>query len=102
MANSIYPLLNPSTFRNKKIGQNGNIGLNILEAHQNWIKLIRPDRSTPSCMGEESEEVLASIITEEEDQRGEQQQQTYNSVIEKFGKLLRVRKNVIFEKVRFN
>ena len=53
-------------------------------------------------MGEESEEVLASIITEEEDQRGEQQQQTYNSVIEKFGKLLRVRKNVIFEKVRFN
>ena len=38
------------------------------------------------CMGEESEEVLTSRIAEE-DQEGEQQQQeTYDSVIEKFEK----------------
>ena len=53
-------------------------------------------------MGEESEEVLASVIAEEEDQGVEQQQQTYDSVIEKFEKFFRVRKNVIFERARFN
>ena len=55
------------------------------------------------CMGEEIEEVLASLIAEEEDQEKEhQQQQTCDLVIEKFKKFLSVRKNLIFKRARLN
>ena len=55
------------------------------------------------CMGDELEEVLASLIAEEEDQEGEQrQQQTYDSVMEKFKKFFSVQKNLLFKRARFN
>ena len=70
---TVYLLLNPLTFRNQKIGQNGNVSLNSLEAHQklDQANQTRQINTILYCMGEESEEVLASVNAEEEDQGGE-------------------------------
>ena len=53
-------------------------------------------------MGEESEDVLASVIAEEEDHGVKQQQQTYNSVTEKFETFFCLRRNVFFKRAQFN
>jgi pyruvate-formate lyase len=48
-------------------------------------------------MGEESEEVLASVT-----EGSTEEQLSYDEVMQKFEEFFRVRKNVIFERIRFN
>ena len=48
------------------------------------------------CLGEESEDVLSSTNASEEDRK------KYETVMEKFDSFFKVRKNVIFERARFN
>ena len=55
------------------------------------------------CLGEEADEVLASIHSAEvNDQGGEAQEETYQQVMDKFEMFFSVRKNIIFERARFN
>ncbi len=51
-------------------------------------------------MGEESEEVLASVTTDATEDSDTEP--TYDSVIANLERFFRVRKNVIFERARFN
>jgi len=48
------------------------------------------------CMGEDAEDTLASANISEEDRK------QYETVIRKFDAFFKVRKNVIFERARFN
>ena len=48
------------------------------------------------CMGEDAEETLTSTHISEDDRK------QYSTVIEKFDTFFKVRKNIIFERARFN
>ena len=48
------------------------------------------------CLGEDAEEILNSTNISEADKK------KYNSVVQKFDEFFQVRKNVIFERARFN
>lgn len=53
------------------------------------------------CLGDKSDAVLTSVTPVEEDEEAGEEE-TYEMVIDKFEKFFGVRKNIIFERARFN
>ena len=69
--------------------------MNNFELHLAYQQKAKLDRSVP-CMGDEAEDILISTNISSDDKK------SYESVLGKFNDYFKVRKNVIFERARFN